>query len=75
MQLRSDQCIFYDNNIAVLVYVDDVRLTGDEDEVKDFLKKLKKQLQLKPVTKLQIERLSFWDDTWNTKATTLLLAR
>eukprot|EP00971_Amphidinium_carterae_P194063 3850694-Amphidinium_carterae.2 len=50
--LKSDQCVYYNNDITVMVYVDDLLLIGEEDKVKDFLNRLEKQLQLKHATKL-----------------------
>eukprot|EP00971_Amphidinium_carterae_P349187 6490888-Amphidinium_carterae.2 len=55
-QLRSDQCVYYKDDITVMVYVDDLLLIGKDDKVKDFLTRLEKQLQLKHVTKLQREQ-------------------
>eukprot|EP00971_Amphidinium_carterae_P350205 6491433-Amphidinium_carterae.1 len=52
-QLRSDQCVYHNDDITVMVYVDDLLLIGDDDKIKRFLKKLESQLQLKHVTKLQ----------------------
>eukprot|EP00971_Amphidinium_carterae_P035474 698503-Amphidinium_carterae.1 len=52
-QLRSDQCVYHDDDITVMVYVDDLLLIGENDKIKTFLQKLESQLQLKHNTKLQ----------------------
>eukprot|EP00971_Amphidinium_carterae_P045130 888064-Amphidinium_carterae.1 len=51
-----DQCVYHDNDITVVVFVDDLLLIGDDDKIQTFLKKLESQLQLKHVTKLQREQ-------------------
>eukprot|EP00971_Amphidinium_carterae_P142919 2831535-Amphidinium_carterae.1 len=35
-QLRSHQCVYYSNDITVMVYVDDLVLIGEDDKVHDF---------------------------------------
>eukprot|EP00971_Amphidinium_carterae_P114672 2271823-Amphidinium_carterae.1 len=55
-QLRSDQCVYHNNDMTVMVYMDDLLLIGDDDKIKTFLKKLESQLQLKHMTKLQREQ-------------------
>eukprot|EP00971_Amphidinium_carterae_P250695 4976724-Amphidinium_carterae.1 len=52
-QLRSNQCVYHDDDITVMVYVDDLLLIGDDDKIKTFRQKLESQLQLKHITKLQ----------------------
>eukprot|EP00971_Amphidinium_carterae_P332729 6467025-Amphidinium_carterae.4 len=37
LQLRSDQCMYYDNNITVMVYVDDLLLLGKDNKAQYFL--------------------------------------
>eukprot|EP00971_Amphidinium_carterae_P191527 3800500-Amphidinium_carterae.3 len=52
-QLRSDQCVYHNDDITVMVCVDNLPQIGDVDKIKTFLQKLESQLQLKQVTKLQ----------------------
>eukprot|EP00971_Amphidinium_carterae_P017373 342501-Amphidinium_carterae.1 len=52
-QLRSDQCVYHNDDITVMVYVDDLLLINDDDKIKTILQKLESQLQLKHVKKLQ----------------------
>eukprot|EP00971_Amphidinium_carterae_P021051 415347-Amphidinium_carterae.1 len=51
--LRSDQCVYKNNDITVMVYVDDLLLIGEDDKIKEFIQRLESQLQLKHVAKLQ----------------------
>eukprot|EP00971_Amphidinium_carterae_P308746 6135235-Amphidinium_carterae.1 len=53
-QLRSDQCVYYTNDITVMFYVHDLLLIGEEDKVKELFNRPERQkLLLKHVTKLQ----------------------
>eukprot|EP00971_Amphidinium_carterae_P052524 1034008-Amphidinium_carterae.1 len=52
-QLRTDQCVYYKENLVIMVYVDDLLLSGPDTEIQSFLKTLEAELQLKHVTKLQ----------------------
>eukprot|EP00971_Amphidinium_carterae_P184990 3673053-Amphidinium_carterae.1 len=52
-QLRCDQCVYRNDNITVMVYVDDLLLLGEDDKIKEFLEQLRQQLDLKHVTKLE----------------------
>eukprot|EP00971_Amphidinium_carterae_P262486 5206810-Amphidinium_carterae.1 len=52
-QLRCDQCAYRNDDITVMVYVDELLLLGEDNKIKDFLKQLEGQLQLKHVTKLE----------------------
>eukprot|EP00971_Amphidinium_carterae_P349253 6490922-Amphidinium_carterae.1 len=52
-QLRSNQCVYQDDDITVMVYVDGLLLIGDDDKIKTFRQKMESQLQLKHITKLQ----------------------
>eukprot|EP00971_Amphidinium_carterae_P120500 2387814-Amphidinium_carterae.1 len=52
-QLRSDHCVYHNDDITVMVYMDDLPLTGDDDKIKAFQQQLEGQLQLKHVTKLE----------------------
>eukprot|EP00971_Amphidinium_carterae_P080030 1583990-Amphidinium_carterae.1 len=36
-QLRCDQCVYRNDDITVMVYVDDLLLLGEDDKVKEFL--------------------------------------
>eukprot|EP00971_Amphidinium_carterae_P269585 5348105-Amphidinium_carterae.2 len=56
-QLRSDQCVYHNDDITIMVYVDDLLLIGDDDKIKTFLQKLESQLQLKHMMKLQRDQL------------------
>eukprot|EP00971_Amphidinium_carterae_P207647 4120350-Amphidinium_carterae.1 len=59
-QLRSDQCVYHDDDITVMVDVDDLLLIGEDDKIKTFLQKLESQLQLKHITvpaKMTTDRL------------------
>eukprot|EP00971_Amphidinium_carterae_P142036 2813180-Amphidinium_carterae.3 len=35
-QLRSDQCVYKNEDITVMVYVDDLLLIGEDDKIKEF---------------------------------------
>eukprot|EP00971_Amphidinium_carterae_P002770 54576-Amphidinium_carterae.1 len=52
-QLRCDQCVYRNDNITVMVYVDDLLILGEDNKIKEFLQQLQGQLQLKHVTKLE----------------------
>eukprot|EP00971_Amphidinium_carterae_P121660 2409353-Amphidinium_carterae.1 len=40
-QLRCDQCVYRNDDITVMVYVDDLLLLGEDDKIKEFLEKLR----------------------------------
>ena len=59
-QSCADRCLFTSNDIALLIYVDDVLIIGTSSATSDFLQKLEHQFSLKHVTHLtQSQDLKF----------------
>eukprot|EP00971_Amphidinium_carterae_P254890 5059761-Amphidinium_carterae.1 len=51
--LRQLRCDYRNDDITVMVHVDDLLLLGEDDKIKEFLERLRQQLDLKHVTKLE----------------------
>ena len=51
-QSRADRCLFPSDDIALLIYVDDVLIIGTSATTSDFLQKLEHQFSLKHITHL-----------------------